>query len=306
MPHCGLASHSTSGGEVVERELLSRVAELGIDPHILRPSWRGLRWWNSPVYFGEEMWRCWREHRPSLIRAHSLRYAGPAAVWMKRQTGLPLVAHFHHLEEDSLSWLDRWVLRRADLVTTDSEFSRQQAKAIGIEATAIPLGATRQLKPTHSPSGRLVLFMGGSKPRKNLPFLLDLWPTVLRHVPDARLIVAGSGHWLPRTDQDICDLYRGIRILAFPSTLEGFGLPVLEAMAAGRPVLCSDQAALPELGARRTLPLDPELWIDWLIRYLTDDDFWFRDGLANWSVASAYSWERTAELTVEAWRSVLR
>lgn len=304
MPHCGLAANSTSGGEVVERELLQRVAEEGIDPHILRPAWRGLRWWNSPLYFRSAIRACMRSHAPRLIRAHSLRYAGPAAVAAKRKYGLPLVAHFHHLESDRLAWLDRWVLRKADLVTTDSKYSQDQAATVGIRAIPISLGATLRWHPR--PAERLVLFLGGDKPRKNLPFLLDLWPEVVRHVPDARLVLAGSGHWLPRTDAEMAALYKKVRVLAFPSVLEGFGLPVLEAMATARPVVCSDRAALPELGATRTCPLDPTLWIEWLVRYLTDDAKWDEDAQANFERARCYSWEWTARGTAEAWRRVTR
>ena len=302
MPHCGLAPHSTSGGEVVERELLSRIVAHGVDPHVLRPSWQGLRWWNSPVWFSREMFRCWREHAPRLIRAHSLRYAGPAAVSMKRRTGLPLVAHFHHLEDDHLSWLDRWVLRQADLVITDSEYSRGQAESIGIQAMAIPLGVTHSAELTTMPAGRIVLAFGGNKPRKNLPFLLRLWPTVSRRVRDACLVVVGPGHWLPRTDQDIAALYRRARVVAMPSLLEGFGLPVLEAMAAGRPVVCSDRGALPELHAESIVPLTPSAWVEVLIRYLTDDPAWYQAARANHFRSRAYSWDRTAALTADIFK----
>lgn len=300
MPHCGLQADSTSGGEVMERELLWRVAEHGVDPHILRPVLRGLSWWNSAPYFWRDIRRCVRSHAPRLIRAHSLRYAGPACVAAKRRYGVPLVAHFHHLEADRLMWLDRWVLRQADWVTTDSEFSVRQAAAIGVYANRIPLGAVPCWRPR--PAGRLVLFLGGDKPRKNLPFLLGLWPEVIERVPDARLVIAGPGHWVPRTDADIAALYDRARVLAFPSRLEGFGLPVLEAMARARPVVCSDQGALAELGARQTCPLEPSLWVEWLVRYLTDDARWHEDAQANFVRAQAYSWDRTARRTAEVWR----
>ena len=299
MPHCGLKADSTSGGEVVERELLWRVAECGIDPHILRPRFRGLRWWNSPIYFRSAIRDCVRSHAPRLLRAHSLRYAGPAAIMAKRRYSLPLVAHFHHLEADRLAWLDRWVLRQADVVTTDSRFSQAQAAAIGVCANPIPLGAIPRWHPR--PAGRLVLFLGGDKPRKNLPFLLGLWPEVVRRVPDARLVIAGPGHWVPRTDEDIQGLYGRARVLAFPSRLEGFGLPVLEAMATGRPVVCSDLGALPELAARQTCHLIAPLWVEQLVRYLTDDAQWEEDAHANFIRAQDYSWHRTAQLTASAW-----
>ena len=124
------------------------------------------------------------------------------------------------------------------------------------------------------------LFVGTLVPRKNVPTLLDAYARLLATMPDApRLVIAGaatedSGPWIERLQQaplagrvdhlgyvaeaDRERLYAGARALIMPSLDEGFGVPALEAMAAGVPVIASNRGALPEvLGAAGTL-LDPQ------------------------------------------------
>lgn len=304
MPHCGMAANSSSGGEVMERELLPRLPAYGIEPHVLAPQWRGLRWWNSPVWFRQGLRQCLRLHGPRMIRAHSLRYTGPAAILMGRRWHVPVWAHYHHLEGDRLAWLDRWVLSRADLITTDSEFSQRRKRppmAVKAPLLAIPLGVDHaRFRPMPMPTGRLVLVMGGNKPRKNIAWLEHLvWPEVVRHVSGAQLYIVGPGYFEP-ADEDMAEFYRMARVVCMPSTLEGFGLPVLEAMATARPVVCSDQGALPEFGALSTVALKAERWVDWIVRYLTDDQCWQAAAEINAVRSLAYSWEKTAALTAAA------
>ena len=298
MPHCGMAPNSSSGGEVVERELLPRLVPLGIESHVLAPRWPGLRWWNSIVWFRHELGRCLALHAPATIRAHSLRYTGPAAILAGRRGGLPVWAHFHHLERDRLAWLDRWVLRRAALITTDSEFSKAQVQSAAVRVIRLGVDHAR-FRPVPMPAGRLVLAFGGDKPRKNIGFLEALWPAVQRHVPDVSLWVVGPGFAHP-SDDEVVALYRIARVVVMPSRLEGFGLPILEAMATGRPVVCSDQGALPEFGALSTVALDPHRWVEWIVRYLTDDACWRAAAEGNYAQSLAYSWERTAWEMAEA------
>ena len=299
MPHCGMAANSTSGGEVVEREVLSRIGTYGIDAHVLRPVCRGLRWWNSPLLFAAPLRNCLMRHTPALIRAHSLRYTGLAALVARRVTGVKVAAHFHHLEQDRLAWLDRFVLRQADQIITDSAFSQRQVAYLGVKAEIVPLGVDHErFRPSPMPSGRVVLLLGGTKRRKNAAFVRALWPEVVRWVPDARLVEAGQGTRL--SDQAMTALYHRARVVAFPSLLEGFGLPVLEAMACGRPVVVSNCGALPEFNAT-TRYLQPDLWVEALVHLLTDDRHWqdcVEDG--RW-VAAGYSWDATAKALAEAW-----
>jgi glycosyltransferase involved in cell wall biosynthesis len=115
---------------------------------------------------------------------------------------------------------------------------------------------------------------GGLSVRKNADLILDAWPAIARAVPDALLAI--SGHVGPAyrdraltlgpsvrlvgfaSDDELKRLYHGAALTWFPSRYEGFGLPVLESMACGAPVISSDASAIPEIagGKALLLPLD--------------------------------------------------
>src|SRR5207244_1653943 len=125
----------------------------------------------------------------------------------------------------------------------------------------------------------VALFLGGLKPRKNLPLLLETWARVAARVPDARLVVGGGGPLRPELERharrlgvsgrvvftgyvpeaDKVDLLNLADVFVFPSAMEGFGLAVGEAMSCGLPVVASDRGSIPELvvdgeGGRRRHP----------------------------------------------------
>jgi alpha-1,3-rhamnosyl/mannosyltransferase len=101
------------------------------------------------------------------------------------------------------------------------------------------------------------------------------------------------------SDADLSALYKGADLFAFPSIHEGFGLPPLEAMAQGTPVLCSDRSSLPEVtaGAAVLVPPEVEPWTDELAKMLTDDVC--RTALVDKGTARAaeLTWERCARAT---------
>jgi glycosyltransferase involved in cell wall biosynthesis len=100
-------------------------------------------------------------------------------------------------------------------------------------------------------------------------------------------------------------LYRAARCFVFPSLYEGFGLPVLEAMARGVPVACSNRSALPEVAGDAALLFDPEdvaAIADALERLLTDDALAQRLGEAGREQAQQFSWRRAAEGTLASYR----
>ena len=302
MPHCGMAADSTSGGEVAERETYTHLYPAGIRAHVFGPMYPGLRWWNSLLHFRERLRRCCLDHAPPVIRAHSLRYTGLPALWAGWRYGIPVSAHYHHLEQDRLAWLDRFVIRHADQVTTDSYFSLDQAFHINPAIQVVRLGVAHHVfTPTPRPDGRIVLLVGGTKARKNTAFVHRIWDDVRARVPGAILLEFGEGLAVP--DETLPLYYQSARAVAMPSRLEGFGLPVLEAMASARPVVCSDQGALPEFGIETT-PLVPELWIDRLARLLTDDAQWAKESEENRARAQAYSWQKTAQHLARLWHGL--
>jgi glycosyltransferase involved in cell wall biosynthesis len=174
---------------------------------------------------------------------------------------------------------------------------------------------------------RYVLAVATREPRKNLPALLTAFERLVRRVEDCELVLVGGRGWrsaeLERTlaavgervrvcgfvtEDELVSLYCGAACFAFPSFGEGFGLPVLEAMACGTPVVTSDTTSLPEVAGDAGLlidPHDPEALEDALARILASPELaarMRRDGLAR---AAQFSWERCARETAAAYQAAL-
>jgi glycosyltransferase involved in cell wall biosynthesis len=108
-------------------------------------------------------------------------------------------------------------------------------------------------------------------------------------------------------DEDLPALYAGARMFAFPSVYEGFGLPVLEALASGIPVVTSNRSSLPEVAGGAALLINPDD-VDALregIHKALEDDPWRATARAlGLQVASAHTWERCTEQTLAVYRHV--
>ena len=174
-----------------------------------------------------------------------------------------------------------------------------------------------------------VLWVGTLEPRKNLPLLLEAFRAVVRAGLPERLVIVGPDGWRggPRAvaaaAEDLGDrvqftgairadrltaLYRGASTFAFPSIHEGFGLPVLEAMAQGVPVICSDIPVLREVGgaaARFVSPTDVGAWGETLVGLLGDESERARMAAASRDWASEFTWERCIRGTRVCYQEVL-
>ena len=176
-----------------------------------------------------------------------------------------------------------------------------------------------------SPGTPYVLTMGNTRPNKDLPTLLAAFEQFAAAHPDVHLLLVGQGdpvylaarlssalrrvvRFTGRVDDaQLRALYAGASAFAFPSTYEGFGLPPLEAMSLGAPVVVSDAASLPEVVGDAALVVpsgDVDGFASALSRIL--DDAALRDDLVRRGRARAaeFTWAATAEATVAVYREV--
>lgn len=236
-------------------------------------------------------------------------------------------------------------LRRADRVITISEDARRDViELCGVapeRVTPILLAADERFKPARPDEveafrrrqglpERFVLYQGTLQPRKNVETLVRAY-ALLRNQgsDDHRLVLAGPRGWqyepifeLTRQlglegsvtfpgfvpDDDLPLWYSSATVFAFPSRYEGFGLPLLEAMACGAPVVSSNASSLPEVVGDAGLLVDPsdvEGLCSALRQLLEDESLRQALSAAGQARARTFSWGRTASETVQVYREVL-
>jgi glycosyltransferase involved in cell wall biosynthesis len=213
--------------------------------------------------------------------------------------------------------------RRARLVITVSEFSRGElSEVLGLPShaiTVIPEGVDERFAAGIDPAPAIsryglerayVLVVGTASARKNLNVLDDTGRALAAHGID--LVLAGSGRGYLRdpgasirrlgyVDEELLPaLYAGSQAVIMPSTYEGFGLPCLEAMACGVPVIAANRGALPETCGDAALVVDAERgdeFAEAVIAATRNENERSRLIGAGLARAAAFSWSRTAELT---------
>lgn len=234
--------------------------------------------------------------------------------------------------------------RAAAHILTDSTFSAAEiAAAYAIppdRITVAPLGVASTFAPADAdlpaalPAGvtpPYLLHVGDLHERRNLAMLVEAVLEARRHfgaLPALSLVVAGkdrgTGSGLCAiadaagapdavvllglvSDDRLLALYRNAAALVYPSFYEGFGLPLLEAMGSGTPVIASRAACMPEVVGDAGVLLDPgdrAAWTQAIIDVVNDEDRRARMRSAGLHRAAEFTWERTARLTLEAYRRV--
>ena len=223
--------------------------------------------------------------------------------------------------------------RRAALVTTVSEYSRTRLAKHRIAAPGkvrvVPNGHEHALGWRIDPSAsalpvdrNTILVIGSPAPHKNVGLLLRMANDLAVHGIKVavvgsldRKVFAGAGlesdgpvNWLGRlSDGEMAAALARCLCLAFPSLAEGFGLPPLEAMARGCPVVVSNRASVPEVcgdGALYAAPDDPQSWLTAFLALRGNPALRERLVEKGFGRASRYSWYRSAEMYLEAMAGV--
>jgi len=279
-------------------------------------------------YFLPPFTRC-----PTVVTVHDISFAARPELFTLRDQIL-------------LNALVPPALRRATRVITDTEYTRRDMVSIyqldPARIDVIPLAADPRYRPLdreacrtrigeqHAVDGGFILYVGTFQPRKNVATLIRAYGLLRERtgLPHKLLIVGkpkykfedvltairDSGYesdilfagFVP--DDELPVYYNAADLFVFPSRYEGFGLPVLEAMACGTPVVSSNASCLPEVAGNGALLVDPddvEGFAQAMERVLADNagpDMRER-GLRR---AAEFSWDRTARETLAVYERVLR
>lgn len=231
-------------------------------------------------------------------------------------------------------------MKYAAHIITISDFVRSEVcEELDLDSgkiTAIPLAPSPHFFPRDRQKAKgtikklglpkdFLLFVGTLEPRKNLSFLVKALAVCENDIPIVLVGWDGWGNeaWLRMAEtkgfrkrifttgyvdeETLACLYSSALALVFPSLYEGFGLPVLEAMACGCPVICSNAASLPEVAGDAALLIDPfevedlATAMDKVVGDCTLREDLIRKGLLR---AAQFSWEKTAKQTLEIFRTV--
>ncbi|MEM9467140.1 MAG: glycosyltransferase family 1 protein [Actinomycetota bacterium] len=269
-----------------------------------------------------------RATSPSVVTIHDIQpldlpqnFSSTKAAFLRRS--LPKTAR----RADLICTPTRWVAER---VVERLGVPDDRVRVIGPAVGRRPVASERDAIASIVGDRPVVLFPAITHPHKNHRLLIDAMARVHRDRPDALLVLTGGAGLaaadvaadIDRVDPDgafirhlgrieenlLMGLLADADVVAYPSTYEGFGLPVLEAMQAGTPVLAADAACLPEVvgDAGLLLPADDaERWAIEIITLLDDADRRARLAAAGSVRATEWAGEEASDRLVDAWRDVV-
>lgn len=339
-----LRAVSQAGGECLvygEETTGFNVAFSGVSYRTVSPGWT--QWWDqvrlprqlardkvevflSPYYKGPLWAPC-----PVVLTIHDLFF-------------IQYVGRKRLVYDIVMTWLARLYVSRAAAVITDSEYSKRAImERLGVletKVTVIPVALGAEFRPQplsdavrhrYGITGPYILHVGNFKPHKNLVRLLQAYaalPETLRKT--YRLVLAGGGRdhrpaveRLARSlgvdgqvlfpglidEENLPAIYSGCALFILPSLEEGFGLPALEAMACGAPVVATNRAAVPEVVGQAAVLFDPEdvaSIVEAMERVLSQDELRERLRQQGLRRAGEFTFERSAERVLALLREVGR
>jgi glycosyltransferase involved in cell wall biosynthesis len=279
-----------------------------------------------------------------LVNVLPLATGRPGVVTVHDLTFLRLPELFPPYKRAYLTTLCRMsVMRAKQIVAVSQQTADDLAAAWGVAEMGLlvaPNGVDRRFVPGTSAQAeafrrarglptRYWLSLGTLEPRKNLTLLLEAFARWRQAAPFAEpqphLVLAGGKGWYYETifaqvealgltqcvhfpgfvpDDELPQWYGGAELFLYPSRYEGFGLPVVEAMACGTPVICSNAPGVREVAGDAALQLPPdevEAWVDAMTLAATQPAWLAALRAAGLERAKAFTWERAATVTVEAY-----
>ncbi|HSX24382.1 MAG TPA: glycosyltransferase family 1 protein [Candidatus Andersenbacteria bacterium] len=266
-----------------------------------------------------------KTHQPSIITVHDVierthpQSAGAAFLNRYLMSGIPHARHIVAVSE----YVKRTII---DAYNITPEY-----------ITVIYNGVDKKLffpdtkKKQASEKGPVILFVGSEHPRKNLKTALQVIKQLQTHYPNILLVKVGDPglvegrremlrlideyqlqshvHVLGKvSNEQLHELYQSADVLLMPSYFEGFGMPIIEAMASGCPVVCSNTTSLPEIAGDAAILCDPQdasSFTDAIQRIISNENMrneYIEKGLER---ASLFSWNTAAQQTYELYKKYL-
>jgi len=255
---------------------------------------------------------------------------------------------FPHLVTPVYAWQSRNllpnVLKKSDRILAISEhtkndiISRYHIPPEKIDVTH--LGVSEHFKPMDKKeidgykkkqnlTNPYILFVGAIEPKKNITTIIKAFSYCIQKLPELTLVLAGKPSWkyqeiftlinslhlekkvrllnfVPYEDLPL--LYSGAEVFVFPSQYEGFGLPPLEAMKCGTPVIVSNKSSLPEIVGEKGIMVDPDDFnglCDQIIRIILDQNY--RSAMITYyrNRAELFTWDRCVQKTIQSYEKTL-
>jgi len=281
--------------------------------------------YHSPNYIVPLALRC-----PVVVTVHDTAFLDPRLQRLKSHLYLRALTALAVKKADRIICVSRHTLE-----AFSEHFPQAQSRAClvgeGVSPRLAPSDPqdVRNFRSAHGLPDRYILFVGTFEPRKNLARLVAGYEHAVRltDAPDHLVLCGGTGwknadvferiehsplrariHVLGYVDEGtLASAYTGCSLFVYPSIAEGFGLPPVEAMACGAPVVTSNTTSLPETvgdAARLVDPFDAESIADGLVELLTDEQARHAYVAAGFARAAAMSWDTVAARTLAVYKDV--